>query len=179
LLFALVATWVFGREFSDRTARLLLAVPTPRHAIVSAKFVLIAAWSALLAGWVLGVALLVGFLLELPGWSAGTLREGALAIALTAFLSILLVGPTAWLASASRGYLAPLGFAILTIFLAQITVAVGWGAWFPWSVPALFSGMAGPRAAALGAQSYVLVGLTSLAGGVATFAWWRRADHTG
>jgi ABC-2 type transport system permease protein len=57
-------------------------------------------------------------------------------------------------------------------------VATGWGAWFPWSVPALFSGMAGPGAAALGSSSYVLVGLTSLAGGVATFVWWRRADHS-
>jgi ABC-2 type transport system permease protein len=107
------------------------------------------------------------------------LRENALNVALTAGLSILLLSPTAFLASASRGYLAPLGFAILTIFLGQITVASGWGAWFPWSVPALSSGMAGPGAAALGASSYALVGVTSLAGGVATFVWWRRADHTG
>jgi ABC-2 type transport system permease protein len=179
LVFALAATWVFGREFVDRTAKLLLAVPTPRHAILSAKFMLVAAWSALLSGWILGVALPIGFLLDLPGWSGGMLRESALDIALTAGLSILLSSPTAFLASASRGYLAPLGFAILTIFLAQITAATGWGAWFPWSVPALFSGMTGPRAAALGASSYVLVGLTSLTGGVATFVWWRRADHTG
>jgi hypothetical protein len=39
--------------------------------------------------------------------------------------------------------------------------------------------MAGPPAAAVGASSYVLVGLTSLAGGVATFVWWQQADHTG
>ena len=179
LVFALATTWVFGREFVDRTAKLLLAVPTPRHAILSAKFMLVAAWSALLSGWILGVALPIGFLLDLPGWSAGMLRESARSIALTAGLSILLLSPTAFLASASRGYLAPMGFTILTIFLGQITVATGWGAWFPWSVPALFSGMAGPPAAALGPASYVLVGLTSLAGGVATLVWWRRADHTG
>jgi ABC-2 type transport system permease protein len=106
------------------------------------------------------------------------LRHAALDVALTAGLAILLLGPTAFLASAARGYLAPLGFAILTIFLAQITAATGWGAWFPWSVPALFSGLAGPRAGLLGTSSYALVGLISAAGVVATFIWWRRADHT-
>ncbi len=179
LVFALAATWVFGREFVDRTAKLLLAVPTPRRAILSAKFMLVAAWNALLAAWILGLALPIGFLLDLPGWSGGMLREGVLNVALTAGLSILLLSPIAFLASASRGYLAPMGFTILTIFLGQITVATGWGAWFPWSVPALFSGMAGPRSVALEASSYVLVGLTSLAGGLATFTWWQRAHHTG
>ena len=38
-VFAIVTAWVFGREFSDRTAKELLALPTPRWAIVAAKFV--------------------------------------------------------------------------------------------------------------------------------------------
>lgn len=177
-VFALVTAWVFGREFADRTVKLLLAVPTPRSAVLTAKFAVAAAWSALLSAWIFGVALLVGSMVGLPGWSGITLADGAYDLALTAGLSILLLGPTAFLASASRGYLAPLGFAILTIFLAQITAATGWGAWFPWSVPALFSGLAGPRAGLLSPLSYVLVALTSLMGVVATFAWWHRADHT-
>jgi ABC-2 type transport system permease protein len=176
-VFALVTAWVFGREFADRTVKLLLAVPTPRGAILTAKFVVVAAWSALLTGWIFVVGLLVGAVVGLPGWSVATLRGAALDVALTAALAILLLGPIAFLASAFRGYLAPLGFAILTIFLAQITAATGWGAWFPWSVPALFSGLAGPRAALLGAPSYALVGLTSAAGVVATLMWWRQADH--
>jgi ABC-2 type transport system permease protein len=99
-------------------------------------------------------------------------------VALTAGLAILLRGPTAFLASAARGYLGPLGFAILTTFLAQITAATGWGAWCPWSVPALFSGPAGPRGDLLGPPSYALVGPTSVAGVAATYVWWREADHT-
>jgi ABC-2 type transport system permease protein len=177
-IFALVTAWVFGREFADRTVKLLLAVPTPRGAILTAKFVVVAAWSALLSAWIFGIALLVGFFLDLPGWSGAMLRLAALDVAMTAALAILLQSPAAFLASAGRGYLAPLGFAILTVFLAQITAATGWGGWFPWSVPALFTGMAGPRASLLGAPSYALVALTSLAGVAATFVWWQRADHT-
>lgn len=138
----------------------------------------VSAWCALLSCWVFAVGLVVGTLVGLPGWSAAVLRHGAADVALTTVLAILLLGPTAYLASAARGYLAPLGFAILTIFLAQITAATGWGAWFPWSVPALFSGLAGPRAGLLDARSCAVVVLTSAAGVIGTFVWWRRADHT-
>jgi ABC-2 type transport system permease protein len=84
----------------------------------------------------------------------------------------------ALVASAGRGYLAPLGWAFLTLFLAQILAAIGWGAWFPWSVPALYSELAGPRSTQLGSQSYVVVGATCVVGLLGTFVWWRSADQT-
>ena len=67
---------------------------------------------------------------------------------------------------------------MLTVFLAQIMAATGWGAWFPWSVPALFSGLAGPRADQIGPQSFALLALVLAAGLAATFTWWRSADQT-
>jgi ABC-2 type transport system permease protein len=80
-------------------------------------------------------------------------------------------------ASAGRGYLPPLGWAFLTLTLAQIAAVLGWGDWFPWSVPALLSGMAGPRAEQVGMHSYVLVSLAFITGIAATIAWWQGADQ--
>jgi ABC-2 type transport system permease protein len=177
MVFAFVAAWVFGREFAEGTLKLLLAVPTRRGATVAAKFLVVWGWSGLLAVWVFALALGVGALVELPGWSARVALDAAGVAAVTAALAAALVTPTAFLASAGRGYLAPLGFAALTLFLAQVAAATGWGGWFPWSVPPLWSGLAGPRSGHLGAASYALVGLTSLGGLVATAAWWRLADH--
>ena len=37
IIFSLVVIWLFGREYSDHTAKDLLALPTPRAAIVTAK----------------------------------------------------------------------------------------------------------------------------------------------
>jgi ABC-2 type transport system permease protein len=178
IVFAIVTAWVFGREFSDRTLKLILALPTPRATIVAAKLLIVAAWSGLLTAWIFMLALLVGSLVGLPGWSGGTLLTGATTLALTVLLTVSLVTPLALIAGVGRGYMAPLGFAILTVFLSQVMAATGRGDWFPWSVPALFTGMAGPRAQVLGAHSYVLVALTSVAGFVATLQWWSRADHT-
>jgi ABC-2 type transport system permease protein len=49
MIYGVIAIWLFGREFSDRTAKDLLALPTSRTAIVAAKFTLAAGWALLLA----------------------------------------------------------------------------------------------------------------------------------
>jgi ABC-2 type transport system permease protein len=178
VLFALVTAWVFGREFADGTVKDLLALPTPRAAIVAAKFVVVAVWGTALATHVLVLGLGVGAAVGLPGWSWALLARAAGDLAATAGLTLALMPPVALLASVGRGYLAPLGWAILTLFLAQVVAATGWGSWFPWSVPALFAGLAGPRSAQVGAHSYVVVAVTFAAGLAGTFAWWQKADQS-
>jgi ABC-2 type transport system permease protein len=96
----------------------------------------------------------------------------------SALLTIALLPFVALVASMGRGYLPAFGWAVLTVILAQIAAAMGWGDWFPWAVPALFSGAAGPRAELLGTHSYLVVILFSLIGLAATFYWWRNADQT-
>jgi len=178
LLFTLVTTWVFGREFSDHTAKELLALPTSRAAIVSAKFVVVGIWAAGLTVLVFVLGLGVGAAIGLPGWSTALLWRAASDLIVTAGLTLALMSPVALLASAGRGYLPPLGWAFLMFFLAQILAAIRWETWFPWSVPALFSELAGPRATQIGLQSYVVVGVTGVAGLAGTFAWWHSADQT-
>jgi ABC-2 type transport system permease protein len=178
IVFTIVTAWVFGREFSDHTAKDLMALPTSREQIITAKLTVIIAWVLAVTLWIFSVGLVVGYLVDIPGWTT-QLAWGSLAEVLaTAALGLLLMTPVAFIASMGRGYLPPLGWAVLTIFFSQIIAATGWGDWFPWSVPALFGGVLGPRAEQLGLHSYVLVGLAGLIGLLATFSWWRNADQT-
>jgi ABC-2 type transport system permease protein len=96
---------------------------------------------------------------------------------LVALLTFMLMPFVAWFASVGRGYLPPLGWAFLTMALAQIAIVLGWGDWFPWSVPGLPSSLNGPRAEPIGMHSYVVVLLVFVAGIAATFAWWQSADQ--
>jgi ABC-2 type transport system permease protein len=178
IVFSLVTAWLFGREFSDHTAKDLLALPAPRGAVVAAKFIVLLVWTAILAVLVYALGLASGAAVGLPGWSPGLARQGAIDLAVTAILTLVLMPPVAYFASAGGGYLPALGWIILTMVLAQILAVLGWGAWFPWSVPALFSGMAGPRADLLGPHSFIMVALAGAAGLAATFAWWYKADQT-
>lgn len=178
ILFAIVTAWVFGREFSDRTAKELMALPTPRETIVSAKFVVIAVWTLALTIFIFLIGLLVGTLVDIPGWSQELLRSASTDVLGAAVLTISLLPFVALFAGLGHGELPPIGWTVLTVVLAQIAAVTGWGDWFPWSVPALFSGAAGPRADLMGVHSYVIVLIASALGTAATFYWWRNADHT-
>jgi ABC-2 type transport system permease protein len=178
IVFAIVTAWVFGREFSDRTAKDLLALPTSRGAIVSAKLIVIAVWSFGLALLSFGLGLIAGDWVDIPGWSQVLQQTAFLDYVGAALLTIALLPYVALIASIGRGYMLPFGWAIFTVFLAQIAAITGWGDFFPWSVPALFTGAAGPRAEILGVHSYVIVTITSIIGLVVVFWWWRNADQT-
>lgn len=178
VVFGFVATWLFGREYTDRTIKDLLALPTARQEIVTAKYIVLIVWSAALTVLVYALGLAAGALVGLPGWSLTLALAAAGHLVTTAGLTVALVTPVAWVASAGKGYLPPVGAMFLAIFLAQVIAAVGLGPYFPWSVPALTSGVAGPAGQTVGLLSYLLVILTGLAGIAATIAWWRLADQT-
>ena len=178
IVFSIVTAWVFGREFSDHTVKDLMALPTSREKIVTAKLVVISVWVFITSLWVYLAGLVAGNFVGIPGWTNALAWQSLRDLLITAAMSLTLMPPIAFIASLGRGYLPPLGFAVLTIFFSQIIAAIGWGDWFPWSVPALFSGVVGPREDQLGMHSYVLVVLASTVGLTSTFWWWRNADQT-
>jgi ABC-2 type transport system permease protein len=140
--------------------------------------IVISAWGFATSIWIYLIGLFVGNLVDIPGWINQLAWQSFSDVLATAAMTLLLMTPVAFIASMGRGYLPPLGWAVLTIFFSQIIAATGWGDWFPWSVPALFSGVVGPRSEQLGIHSYVLVILAGLIGLFLTFWWWRNADQT-
>jgi ABC-2 type transport system permease protein len=173
VLFGFIAAWVFGREYSDRTIKDLLALPTARSTVVLAKFLVIGAWSLVLTVLLLLVGLAVGAAIVLPQAALPVVVQGTLTVAVTALLSILLLTPVAFFASAGHGYLPPLAVIMLTMVLAQLVAYAGWGEYFPWAIPGLYS-----QGQALGPASYVILVLTGLVGIAGTVLWWELADQT-
>lgn len=178
ILFSIITIWVFGREFSDHTVKELLALPTSREIIVAAKFTVIAAWTFAMSLFIFGFGLVVGKLVVIPGWSADLLHISFINILGATALTLPLMSFVALLASMGRGYLPPFGWTIFTMALANIAAIMGWGDWFPWAVPSLFSGVAGPQSSQLELHSYMVVIVTGIIGLAATFHWWRKADQT-
>jgi len=178
IVFAIVTTWVFGREFSDHTIKELLALPASRETIITSKFIITAVWTFILTLLVFGIGLAVGNWVVIPGWSDELFRSSAVDILGASILTILLLPFVALIASSGRGFMPAFGWTIFTVAIAQIAVVMGWGGWFPWSVPALFSGAAGTRSEYIGVYSYIVVLVASITSLIATYYWWRNADQT-
>lgn len=177
--FGFVASWVFGREYSDRTIKDILALPVSRSVIVISKFIIFLIWSALLAIVLFVIALVTGHIVNIPGWSVESAGNAFRIYTVTSVLTILLSTPVAFFAGWGRGYLLPLGFVILIMIITQFVIVgvPGFAPYIPWAIPALYCGAAGPLGPHAGTLSYLLLFLTSLLGLIGTVAWWRYADQ--
>ena len=176
LVFGFVASWIFGREYSDATVKDLLSLPTSRREILNGKFLLYVLWSCTLAVSNLLMALIIGFILQLPVENGQEITGHLGRYALTTALTVLLGPPISFFALWGKGDLAPLGFVCLTLVLAQIIAAVGVGYYFPWSIPGLFSGMGG-EVEQLNFWSYAILIATALIGYVGSVWFWNISDQ--
>ena len=172
-LFILIISWVFGREFTDGTLKDMLAVPVHRSSILLAKFIVVAIWSALLTAVIFIVSLVTGAVIKLPGGSTGIIFQYGALVVITACLVFAVVLPFALLASMGRGYLLPLGLAVLTLMMTNLVAILGWGEYFPWAVPELYA----QGKTSLAPVSYSIVFFTGLAGMIGTYLWWKYADQ--
>ena len=176
-VFGFMFSWIFGREYTERTVKDLLALPFSRTYIPIAKFITVVIWSFLVSIWVIGFGFIIGHVIGLEQWSIGAWEHGLYVLVITSLLTILVSTPVALFACFGKGYLAPLGFVIITIILAQIISAVGYGSFFPWAVPALFSNIIVETP--LDVSSFLLLIFTGLIGILSTLSFWRFADQNG
>jgi ABC-2 type transport system permease protein len=177
LIFGFVASWIFGREYSEGTSKDLLALPVSRSQIIHAKFVLYFVWCSALVLSNLILGLITGLILELPieGLSPAVMHLDH--YFKSAFLTLITGTPVACMALWGRGYLAPLGFVALTLVFAQVIAAAGFGSYFPWSVPGIYSMGESVGPLRLDRFSFIILFLTGIAGYVATLIYWNRADQ--
>lgn len=177
LIFGFVASWLFGREYSDGTAKDLLALPVSRTRIMNAKFAVYAGWCLALAISNLLIGLGIGSILQLPGLASQEVLVVLQDYFLTTLLTILLGTPIALFALWGKGYLAPLGFVALTLVFSQVIAATGYGNYFPWSIPGLYSGAGGEYKELLNVGSYLILALTGIIGYTLSVAYWNYANQ--
>lgn len=178
LLLSFIVAYIFAREYTEGTAKNLLALPVSRHWFVIAKLVVAAAWWTILVVAVLGEALALGAALRLPGFSATLALRGVGNALLAAAIAYLLVPVVAWIALLGRGYMPPLGFALAMLAIGDVFSHTGWAMWFPWSIVPLYIGAIGQPVSTLATGSFIVVALTFLAGIAAMVAQLRFADNT-
>ncbi len=176
--FGFVTSWVFGREYSDRTVKDLLALPVSRLFIVLSKFIVVVIWCIFLSFILFIFGVVIGQIIALFGWSKEIVFHSVGKFMITTLLTILLCTPVAFFASYGRGYLLPMGFVILTLIIANFTGLVGLGPYFPWAIPGIYSAPTGAEGIQLGVVSYIILLFTCILGLIGTLAWWQFADQT-
>lgn len=176
IVFGFVTSWIFGREYTDRTAKDLVALPYSRSFVVLAKYIATIIACLCLSMYIIIIGFLLGWIINIPEWSMTVAMTGIQEMMIATVLTILLSAPVAFFACYGKGYLAPIGFVILMVVFSQIIGAIGYGQYFPWAIPALYSGISGVETT-LTLASIIIIGMTSIVGALATFIWWNYAEQ--
>jgi ABC-2 type transport system permease protein len=145
IILSIIVIYLFGREYTEGTAKNMLALPVPRAYFVAAKLCVTALWFALLTAFLLIECLLIGKLLGFGTPSVGLVAKESGNILLAALLVLALQPLVSWVTVLSGGYLAPFGYTMGTLLVGNLMIRTDWAPWCPWSIVALLGGMAGPR----------------------------------
>lgn len=170
----IVACWIFGREFTDRTAAALSSLPVTRGRIAAAKFTVFAAWAMLAAIATAAVTLATGALGGNGAPSGDDLAVLGRLFTATV-LTIALCAPLALAASLGHGHLTGIAVLFALLVVTQIATVAGLGGWFPYAAPGLWLGIGGPQAAGQVTPWQLLLPLpVSAAAVTTTIVWWQR-----
>lgn len=167
--------WSYGREFADGTAGALVGLPARLWTAAAAKALLLASWLSSCVLAALAVTLLLS--LAVGGQPGAEAWHNTAVGALAGLLAVALVMPFAWVASVTRSPLGTVGVLIGVVAVTQIVVVLGAGAWFPYAVPSLLSGMGGSQAAAeIGPGSLIATAALAPLAVFAVAHRWHRLD---
>jgi ABC-type transport system involved in multi-copper enzyme maturation permease subunit len=140
MLFAFVTTYVFGREYKDKTATNMLTLPVRREAFVAAKMIVVAVWILALTLLCLTLHAVALVLLGVPGF-AWSHVWGALWDALTVTFLIYLTLPlVAWITMIGRGYLRGMLFALAAVGVGNGLAGTEASKYYPWNLPVHLAG---------------------------------------
>src|SRR5690625_1923095 len=120
-VFGFVTSWIFGREFADKTVKDLLTLPYSRAVIVMSKFLASFIANIVLTVYIVIAGFFIGWIVGLPQWTSVMVMENLYIILIVTILTIVLSTPVAFFASYSRGYFAPVGFVIITLIYIIIS----------------------------------------------------------
>ncbi len=170
-----VVSWIFGREYAERTFSSLFALPVSLASIAAGKLLVLAIWSLLTATAMVFIAGTLGATasLEVDGLNiAGSLWK----LFIVSFSSSVLAMTVSVVASITRGYFASVGAVIVLVAFGQLSVLFGVGGWFPIAVPGLLAVSGSEGVPPVIWPQIIFACLTVATTSYFTIWWWGRSS---
>ena len=135
LLYGLMTTYSFSREYQEDTLKSILIVPVNRTMLIVSKALLIFIWIQMLSLY----TLLIGVVFSLMGGfgpdSLGVFLEALKTYVLTGALMFMLVMPVLLLTAIFKSYVASIAFTIGLIIVNLVLINSEYLAVYPWLAP--------------------------------------------
>ena len=139
MLFALITTYIFNREFEEDTLKNLLTIPVGRIKLIISKLVVLFIWIILillcsyLAVYILGT--ITGFV----GLTINMMLKYLQKYVFTGFLLYLLMPTIILITIVFKNYVPPLAFSIFITMGVVIFGQSKYLSFYPWGIPVLLT----------------------------------------
>ena len=175
-----LSSYLFSREYVEKTIKNLITLPVFRRTYISGKFLsllllvellMIATWSGILV-----IAVFYQFFFELDGFFAGIIVRWLLKFIIAGGLLFLTISPFAYIAEKSKGLVTPIIIMSVVVMGSAALCNQELGALYPWTATYLI--LSG-RIAETGYPiwlSTTIIALTAIVGFGMTYYYFEKED---
>ncbi len=139
LLFSIVISYLFGREYNEHTLKTMLTIPISRGKFLVSKYVMFLIWIVILSVVTSISALAFGFLAGLSGFTLGLFINRFIELLFANLLLFLTFSPFVFISLFITNMVpAMVGGATLTLVNLLVS-GQNWAPYVPWACPYLIS----------------------------------------
>ncbi|MFZ5969852.1 MAG: ABC transporter permease [Bacillota bacterium] len=139
LLFGLLATYIFNREYQEETLKNLLTIPVGRKSLIVSKLIIILGVILSLSLFSYVTSLLLGFLGHFEGLTIGVLLKWLKGYLFSGTLLFLLTPSVILITILFKNYIPTIGFTIVVSVIGIILINSDYSLVFPWTAPAMIA----------------------------------------
>lgn len=176
LLFTIIISYLFGREYNEHTLKTILTAPTTRSTFIISKYTMFLVWILIITMITTLSAIVFGYLAGTTGFTINVILNSLKELIITNLLLFLTFTPLVFLSLKITNLVpAMIGGAILT-FTNMIISSSKYGIYFPYSIPYLLtSGEIFEYTTNL-TIPYIIIIATFIIGIIASYTYFTRND---
>ena len=176
LLFTIIMSYLFGREFTEHTLKTMLTAPTSRKTFLLSKYAMFFVWVILISMITTLSAVVFGFMAGTTGFSIAVVSDSFRELVISNILLLLAFTPLVFVTLKITNLVpAMIGGAVLT-FTNMIVSSSRYGIYFPYSIPYLVASGEILEYTTNYTISYMILFATCLMGLVVSYMYFTRKD---
>lgn len=176
LIFAIIISYLFGREYNEHTIKTMLTIPISRGKFLMGKYAMFLVWIVILTVVTSLSTLVFGFIAGLDGFSIKLFVESFAQLLLANILLFLTFSPFVFFSLLITNMVpAMVGGAALTLVNIMI-YGQEWAPFVPWTCPYLIASGEILEYGTSVSVSYGVIMMTFLAGIALSYIYFRKTD---
>jgi len=143
IVFGLIATYIFDREYRDNTLENMLTMPIRRVEVIINKMIILLGWIIFLILFTFGLTILLNYMGVFIEFDLIALIKYLKIYIITGILYFTLMPVIILIAMVFKSYIHPIGFSIFVTITSLVITNTKYGELFPWSLPYLLAAYRG------------------------------------